>query len=78
MVHVLKHVEKDHGLNNDHAKIIPRQTNAVDQLLQLINPQRTVTRMLAVCYYSLSIRVISYSGACVIRASFIRAKQRYS
>ena len=50
MVHVLKHVEKDHGLNNDHAKTTPRQTNAVDQLRQLIMLQRSVIRMIVVRY----------------------------
>ena len=58
MVHVLNHVEQDQGLNNDHADSIPRQTNAVDQLLQLTNTQRTVISMNAVRYYSLFIQII--------------------
>ena len=58
MVHVLKHVEKDQGLNKGHAKIIPHQTNAVDRLLQLNNSQRTVIRMGAVRNYSLFIQII--------------------
>ena len=58
MVHVLNHVEKDQGLNNDHAKTIPCQTNAVDQLLQLTNTQWTVISMNAVCNSSLFIQVI--------------------
>ena len=59
MVHVLKHVEPDHGPNNDHAQTIPRQTIAVDQLRQLKIPRRAVISMLAVRYYSLFIRIIS-------------------
>ena len=64
MVHVQKHVEEDQGLNNDHAKIIPRQTNAVDRLLQLNNLQRTVIRMGAVRNYTLFIQIIIQIRFC--------------